>query len=1812
MVRKLLIIGGSAVLLIALLAYGFLAGLFLQSVRDSVVQAVVRSVSNSLQGSLEVGAVRGSFLSGPVVQHIVLKDAHGAIIGQIPEIRLSYDLLALVHLRLPVREIEIIAPRLTIIQEPDGVLNISRVFSPAQPRGPAQPASSSGLPVGIVVEDLHLRDGEIALGLPALPGVQQVKGVQMRLQAQLDRQGMQARLQEITASTAPAQVDLHTLRGAFQKVGGVMRVDGLRLEMGHTVLTADGVLPNAQQPANFMLQIDPLDVAEIGRLLQNEALHGGLRLRMKAKGPPEALVASVELSPMGAGDAGSIALQGEANILATPLSYRARVDIDRLDLTALLNKPAWQSDVNLHARLEGAGLAPRELQSDVLVEILPSHFGDITLQPSQIDLHAQQGRFQVRRFDVETSMARMQATGAIDLAGGSDLQYELTAKLDNLRRLLDQEQLNGSVRLQGQASGDWPDLEIRGAMDMQAVHYQNYALDTLHLTYDGSQLGAQPEMTTQLTLRRARLGEFPVELVKIAGRYSGGARQLSFEVSVDQPHTLAVATHGTLTLHETGQEVNIEALRLQLADHLWQATAPVQILTEPGRLQFTPLRLAHNEKSLEITGGLAGEQLQDIHLQATQIDLAPLQRLVNLPEPMNGRASLQVQVTGTLPEPRLRTELAVHPTGPGDPPFRQLQASLAYAERQLQGDVRLQQGERDALTVDLQLPIDLAFTALAPEQRLMEGPITLAVHLERPNLAAFRRWQGGLPKLAGTLQGAINLQGTYAQLGLTGELKLEDIGIEGLVERVKGPINLTGKLIAAPSVEDLKGAIQHGALTLTADQLDLHIPALQGRLPAREGPPQAFDVRDLVLQADGQWSPQGIQAALHTLRLQANASGMPRTEILLAANLTPQQFELTRLQVRLPQSELRGHGRLTMADQQLQFRLEIPRLQLDEFPLTLPPDLPRLVQGAISVDGSLHAPRVDARMTYAGARIGANLEAQLREALPSYRVALNIESLDVAKLSPNMAGELQTTLQLQGAGFTEAQRRATINLAVDSRNFTLAPGLTVRLQGNLAGQTLNLEGFRVTSTPVQVTASGTLSAAPKGEVSYTLTLGDLTPLQKLVGAALQANGTLTGKVRGPLNALQTTGNLRLKTWRYAELSGGGIEADFSASQLPAAPQGSVKLQILDVQGPSLPATSMRLEANYAPPQGTVNATVTKGPFQQTGFAGKIALNAGQRVTLDRLRLQRQDLVWDNDGPVEVVRTAQGDLRIQRFNLRSRAQRLSVEGGLGQNGALGVDVRVQQLQIGPTVRAVSPDAAVPEGQLSLDLTLVGTLQQPQGKGTLQLTSLAWQGRTLGEMRAGLELAGQRARTDLRWDLQGHEMLQVQGSMGLAADGALAMQIRAPGIDLEMFKGLVPQVTQSAGRLSLDLQVSGTLQQPQMNGSLLLNDGVLLLPATGQRYQDIQMRLVFAGSRVDIQQLRVGSPSGALEVIGWVELAGHTLRQVELTIRSRDFTAMNTPFIQAQTSIDLSVRGSLQEMAATGTVTVPRLRVQVDKIPGTGPKNVQPWELTVKGVYGPGPGAVGNGEGGSASTLQVDVPLPFLRADIRVDIPQNAWVQGSGTAMEISGDLHMTKALQQPFILSGEITTVRGFATVYGKKFVMQEGQVTFTGSPEINPFLNITITHTVSNYQVTIHVGGQARHPQITFSSTPELDQSDILSLLIVGKTVDRLTSSEQKDLSSQLGGVAGSLVAGKLQEAIGGALGLDTLTISPGDSSGAAGVSVGQYVTQDLYMSYEVGMGKGGGNRVGIEYSINRDLKLKGSTSDKGDSAVDFLWRKDY
>ena len=199
-----------------------------------------------------------------------------------------------------------------------------------------------------------------------------------------------------------------------------------------------------------------------------------------------------------------------------------------------------------------------------------------------------------------------------------------------------------------------------------------------------------------------------------------------------------------------------------------------------------------------------------------------------------------------------------------------------------------------------------------------------------------------------------------------------------------------------------------------------------------------------------------------------------------------------------------------------------------------------------------------------------------------------------------------------------------------------------------------------------------------------------------------------------------------------------------------------------------------------------------------------------------------------------------------------------------------------------------------------------------------------------------------------------------------------------------------------------------------------------------------------------------------------------------------------------------------------------------------------------------------------------------------------------------------------MLSGTVETVRGFASFYSGKFAVERGRVTFTGSPEINPALDVIVTHAVSDYVVSINVSGRAKSPQLSLSSTPDLPQADIVTLLVVGKTSDRLTESERAGLSSHAQQIVGNVAAGELEQLLAKPLGFDMVDIQTGDRLENSRVSVGRYITQDIFLSFEQRLGDEKGNKVGVEYSINRHLKVKVSGNNTGDLALDVLWRIDY
>ena len=1806
-----LIIGASATALLALMLVTILISPpFLQPVvepiRTYLLHMAMPLVSRSINGSLEIGSLQGSLLSAPVIQDVVLRDVHGKVIGHIDEIRLRYDLRTLLEKRLLVHDVTLIRPDVTLAQEADGRLNLSHAVAPAATAPPAEMPERASLPIEIDLASLQLRDGHLKVQHTAVPGLRTVTGLQMQLRGKLTANTAQIELQHLQAHTLPAQVTLHTLQGTIQQRHGAIHIAALQFKTDATEMRTTGTLPGGSEPASLSLQFAPLDVGEIGRILDDDTLQGRLQLSLDVTGPPDHLdVRSQVQTP-----SGSIDFNGRVDIATTPPQYQGQLAITKLDVSALIHRLALQSDLNLHLEVEGKGLALSELQGHMHMQIAPSHVGNITINPSQLRIDIASQRLQIHDFQLDTSAAHLTMNGALDLVGETDLTYTLQANLPDLQPLLGIEPLDGTLHLQGQARGVWSHLITQGTLEAQDARYQAHGLRSLHIDYHVSQLATQPRATIQMQAQQAHVGTLPVAAVTLEATYDEAADQVHFTTQVQQSDTYDGALSGRLQLQDKRQALHMDTFQVRLDDRTWQAPDPLDMAFENGAVQINAFKLTHDEETLTLAGGMAGSHLNDVHLRASRIDLDFIRHLLTLPDWISGEATLETRLTGSLETPRLSSELTVLAPKRKSNPFARLHTTLHYAGQNLQGEVHAYQHEKEVIALHAQLPLQLSATDIPLAKRLLPEPVAVHLAIQQPDLAALQRSLPGLPALSGTVQGAIDLQGTYAHLNLDVDVALEQFGLPGTIEQVNAPLHLTSTLVMAPSVPALGLALKQGTLNPALHALALRVPTLDGNLPSQGQPPQSLHLKDLLAEAEGEWHPKGIQATLNTLKFQVEGLGLPPTDVAMSGQITPIDLELTRLQIQLPHSEIRAQGRLDLSDQGLNVAIAIPRLMLDELPLTLPDTLPKIVQGDLTVRGSMQAPELAAKLRYAEARINADLVVARQASPPEYHAVVLIEALDVSRFVPDFNGHVTTRMVLDGVGFTKQERQATLALDLNGENFAFAPDLTARLRADMTGASVRLHTLKVDSAPVTLDAQGALTNEQLVTLTYTLDLKDLTPLREHLDLMIAAKGRMTGEVTGPFKALQTRATLQLNDWKYMSLRGQHLRMDLTAQEFPATLQATVQARLDGLEGPALPSSALTLNASYRKNRGNFDVTMIEGPFEQTQLAGHVVLQDGQQLTLQTLRLQRGDWQWTNTKPVDIVHDTKGTFHLRTLQLRNGEQELRMQGRLQPHGPLAVKLQMQRVQLQPTVQALAPQAHVPDGRLNVDLRLSGTQKQPEMNATLRLDALQWQQQSLGNIEMTAHLTENTLHHVMRWRDGQLDLLKTQGSLGLGDAGKLAINIQSSDFDLAWLEPFSREILEIAGALNLDMRLAGTLAQPEAYGNLSIDHGSLQVATTGEPYRDVRCRIRFDGQRVNLEDLHVGSSSGSMQIKGALQTAGWTIDQLDLALDAKDFTAMRTPSMEAVVTADIEASGSLPELRVSGQVTVPRARIRIDELPGVGPAAVTPQDLSVEVVYGSGAGAQGTPENGASAARQQD-SLPFLQADLNVDLPRNVWLQAPGTAIELQGKLDVTKRYNHPFAFGGDVAIVRGHATLFGKKFDLQSGEITFTGSEAINPLLNVTATHRVSRYTVYINLEGESQAPQITLSSDPELEQQDIISLLLFGRTSDRLTASEGS-LSEQAQGAVASAVAGAAANAIGRALGIDSLSIRTGNSSDEVRVRAGQYITQDLFLSIEPQFGREGGITIGIEKSLSRHLLLRATGSELGESAIDFLWRSDH
>jgi translocation and assembly module TamB len=807
-------------------------------------------------------------------------------------------------------------------------------------------------------------------------------------------------------------------------------------------------------------------------------------------------------------------------------------------------------------------------------------------------------------------------------------------------------------------------------------------------------------------------------------------------------------------------------------------------------------------------------------------------------------------------------------------------------------------------------------------------------------------------------------------------------------------------------------------------------------------------------------------------------------------------------------------------------------------------------QFALTLDGRIERPKLAIRL------------ARPNEALGLRDVLLNLDPTQAGFAYRAEGGSTLGPFTSRGAILLPANQPATIQVAALNVSNTIAAGslrsdpggFTGRLDlagGGLDGRLLFSPQGNVQRIEADLTASNARFAGPP---PIAIRSGRLQGVALLDPAGTSLRGTLSarGLSRGALSiaSLEANGELRGGRGRVeARLAGTrgrdfvfDTVAEFAPGQVRLTGQGSIARRAIRLAEPALlsrEGDGWRLApASLAFAGG--NATVS-GLFG----GSRTELNA----RMSSMPLILLDVAWPDLGLGGI---ASGTLAY-RFPL-------------GGDPSGSANLRVRGLTRSGLVLSSKP----------VDLGLVARLD---GRSAGVRAVAVSEGRTIGRVQARLAPIG------------------ASGNIGdRLASAPMAAQLRYNGPADTLWRLTGVELLDVSGPVAVAADARGTLNNPQIRGSLRTDKARVESAVTGTVVENVRAAGRFGGSRLVLDSFAgTTKKGGTVSGRGIFEFGAATGFTMNVALRAAAAQLIDRDDLKAQVTGPIAIRsndrggsiagrldlvsGSFRLGSATAAARLPRLAVReinrpADEAPA--PRRLDPWRL-----------------------------------DLAVRAPARLTVTGLGINSEWSANLRVAGTVTEPRI-NGRADLIRGSYDFAGRRFDLSRGSIRFLGESPVNPILDITAEGGVRGLNAVIRVTGRGLRPEIAFTSTPALPQDELLSRLLFGTSITNLSAPEALQLAAAVASLNDT--GGGLDpiNAVRAATGLDRLRIVPADVSTGQGTAIaaGKYVGRRVYV--EVVTDARGYSATIVEFQITRWLSLLSSISTIGRESVNVRVSKDY
>jgi len=418
--------------------------------------------------------------------------------------------------------------------------------------------------------------------------------------------------------------------------------------------------------------------------------------------------------------------------------------------------------------------------------------------------------------------------------------------------------------------------------------------------------------------------------------------------------------------------------------------------------------------------------------------------------------------------------------------------------------------------------------------------------------------------------------------------------------------------------------------------------------------------------------------------------------------------------------------------------------------------------------------------------------------------------------------------------------------------------------------------------------------------------------------------------------------------------------------------------------------------------------------------------------------------------------------------------------------------------------------------------------------------------------------------------------MQGSIPLG--GGTAPNLSAQGsIDLHVLRILAPDL-RSAGTVSLDIHTSGAANSPAVQGQVHLQDVALVTPGAPLGVDKLNGTLDIGNDKVRISSLRGQAGGGQVSVGG--SIAYRPNLQFDVALESKSIRLRYPEGLRALLDGNVSFTGTTQASTLNGRVLIDNLSFTPD------------FDLA----------KFGDQFGGSAAPSQPGF-ADSVKLAIAVQTKDNLSATSSQVSIEGQANLQVTGTAANPVII-GRTNLTSGELFYRNVRYQLQRGIISFDNPTETEPVLNVSVTTTVKQYNLTLTLKGSFDKLTTSYVSDPPLSTADIINLIARGKTVQEANASSQST-DSMIASQAASQVSGSLQNLAG----ISSLQIDPvlggNNQNPSARVAIQQRVTKNFLFTFSTDVSQPGSETVGGDYKINKRWSVSASRDPLGGVSVD-------